>query len=181
MKEIRKDGKEVDDMEEAARKSIEYGYGIITEGLANERKKGNHSLVKWTGNKYELEGRNKLKGLIEPLRTFENKGESIVHFSKYVAYSLPRSNMVHTRDTILKILNELGEHVENPEERWKIIHLMVGYMNWTVDSILSLATDYHNDKPSFKEHLEIMVKDDGVENIEEVVRKIYQWRSGWYE
>ena len=172
---------------EKVKKAVEYGYRIITEGLSEDKKWDNKSrkevsIVSWKSDgKYELDGRNKLKGLVEPLRAFENKDEALVHFSKYVAYSLPRSEMRHTRDVMLKILNEVNQEVEDAGERWKIIHLMVGYMNWTVDSILSLATDYHGDKPSFKEHLEIMVKDDGVENLDEVVRKIYQWRSGWYE
>ncbi len=167
-------------MEEVARKSVEYGYRIITEGLANDKKR-NNSLVRWSGNKYELEGRNKLKGLIEPLRTFENKEEALVHFSKYLAYALPRSDMNRTRDVILQIENEINETVDDADTRWEMMRLTIGYLNWTVDSILSLAGDYKGDKIAFKEHLEEMVKGDGIEDVDETVRKIFAWRGTWNE
>jgi len=180
-------------MEEVARKSLEYGYRVITEGLVKERKwnkykKTYESLVSWNedrknpdNSKFSHDGRSKLKGLIEPLRTFENKEEALVHFSKYLAYTLPRSGLYNTRDVLLQIENEINSSVENADTRWEIMRLTIGYLNWTMDSILSLAGDYKDDKIAFKEHLEQMVKGDGIEDVDETVRKIFAWRSTWNE
>lgn len=115
--------------------------------------------------KYEIESRSKLKGLLEPLREMEEPGAAIAHFVKSAAYFIPRQENQRNIGAMMGFLDLLFADVkavcgpsEPGEAEIEKIQYLVGYMNWTCDAVCGIMTETENDPASLRKRISSMIE-----------------------
>ncbi len=140
--------------------------------------------IKGLNKKYEIQSRSKLKNLPEALREFEDPTASVVHFVKSAAYFLPRSDAKLNAylDKLLEIVQKIQNSDGNPERIKEKIRYLIGYSNWSMDSVLFICKNGNSDvdiekrlKNMIGSELQIVGAQDDTDML---VKRIMDWKNG---
>lgn len=132
---------------------------------------------------YDIQSRTKLKNLPEALREFEDASSSVVHFVKSASYFLPRSDakMNAYLTKLLESVQRIQEKEKDPEKVKEKIRYLIGYSNWSMDSVCNIFKRSDDDS-DVRRRLKIMIDAemkilDGDEHVDEIVNNIMKWKQ----
>lgn len=139
--------------------------------------------------KYEIKSRNKIKTLPEALREFDDPAMAITHFVKNAAYFLPRADsgggkqnaiFIPFLDLLLKKVNDYSSQNDNPEHIRKKIQYLIGYGNWSSDSLCFIFSSVP--EKEIRDRVTRMLKAEltlvgGKDNVSTLVDRIMRWKN----
>jgi hypothetical protein len=133
---------------------------------------------------YMVQSRSKLKNLPESLREFEDARSSVVHFVKSAAYFLPRSDAKLNKylTQLLISVNKIQNSQHDPEKVREMIRYLIGYSNWSMDSVCTIFKKAGDDT-EVRKRLKTMVAAEmdivgGSEHVDNIVNNIMKWKAG---
>ena len=140
--------------------------------------------------KYEVESRSKVKNLPEALREMDDPAAGVTHFVKNAAYFLPRAERGEGRnkdifmpflDLLLKKVEEYSRTGSDPEQVRKKIQYLIGYANWSADSLCFIFTSV-SDRTKIQQRVTQMLNAElmlvgGADQVSPLADRILKWKE----